>query len=529
MEGLEIAVVLGITILVGGVIAARVRVAPPLVLLVLGAGLGFVPTLGEVQLPPDLVLLLFLPALLYWESLNTSLREIWKNMRVISLLAVGLVLATAAVIAVIGHAFGLPWSVAIALGAILAPTDATAVGAVAGALPRRTLTTLRAESLINDGTALAIYAVAVAAAVAERDVSFGVLSLQVVLSYVVGIAIGAAVGLLCAWLRRRMTEARLGSTLSILTPFLAYLPAEYLHVSGVVAVVVAGLVMSQAGPRVITARTRTQSFSFWQVTSYLLNGSLFVLIGFQLHQITAGTDPGDWADVIGLGLAAALSVIGVRLAWVNTTPYIIRALDRRPSQRLRRVGIRQRTPLAWAGFRGAVSLAAALALPTETASGDAFPARELVIAVTFIVILVTLLVQGLSMPAIVRWAHLEPDPTEHEEEALAQREATQAALDELDSAAQKLETPQQVRDSVRNGYEEHLRRLLASGETGQVADDEAAEELAESRLRLALLGAKRRTLVRLRDERRIDDVVLRRVQSRIDIEELRLAERSEDE
>ncbi len=329
MDGLILVVILGATILAGAIIAPRLKVATPLVLLVIGSLLGFIPLLGDVELPPELVLLLFLPALLYWDSLNTSLREILANIRVISLLAIGLVFATAAIVALVGHALGLTWPISIALGAILAPTDATAVAAVAGRLPRRTLTILRAESLINDGTALVLYAVAVAAAVSGDAITLGNTALRFGASYGLGVIIGLLVGLAVIGLRHVLTTRLRANTLSVLTPFLAYLPAELLGVSGVVAVVACGLFVSQLGPRIITASQRSQSFGFWQLATYLLNGALFVLIGLELHRVTEGLGDG-WETTVGLGLAAAAAVILTRLAWINTTPYLIRALDRRP-------------------------------------------------------------------------------------------------------------------------------------------------------------------------------------------------------
>jgi len=529
VDGLILVVVLGAAILIGGAVAGRLRVAAPLVLLAIGAGLGFVPLLGQVELPPELVLLLFLPALLYWESLNTSLREIYNNLRVISLLSVGLVFATAAVIALIGHAFGLTWPVSIALGAILAPTDATAVASVAGHLPRRSLTVLRAESLVNDGTALVLYAVAVAAAVSGQPITLSDTVLRFLASYGLGALIGIVVGLAVVGGRRLLRTRLQANTLSVLTPFLAYLPAELFGVSGVVAVVACGLLVSQLGPRVISASTRAQGFGFWQLTTYLLNGALFVLIGLELHPIVETL--GDrWDQTLTLGLICAVAVVVVRLAWTNTTPYVIRLLDRRPAQRLRRQGFRQRFPLGWAGFRGAVSLAAALALPTHNASGDPLPGRDVVIAVTFAVILFTLVVQGLTMPAIVRWARLPADPTELDEELLADQTATEAALAALDDTARRLGTPPDIAARIRSDYSARLAQIhREEGHPEAAHRDEDPESSRASELRLALLPVKRRALFALRDRRRIDDVILRRITARLDLEELRLSDAVDDD
>src|SRR4051794_32284650 len=237
MPGLELVVVLGVTLLVAGPVAGRVRVAPPIVLLVCGVLLGFVPALREVHLPPEAMLLIFLPALLYWESLTTSLREIRSNLRAIVLLSTLLVIATAAAVAAVGHGLGLPWGPAWVLGAALAPTDATAVGVLARALPRRTVTTLRAESLINDGTALVVYGLAVGITVGEESFTALHVSGLFLLSY----AGGAVAGVLAAWVvsraRRRLDDPLLENVLILLTPFSAFLLAEAVEASGVLAVV----------------------------------------------------------------------------------------------------------------------------------------------------------------------------------------------------------------------------------------------------------------------------------------------------
>lgn len=527
MQGLELVVILGATIFAGGYLAGKLRIATPLVLLVMGAGLGFIPYLGEIQLPPDLVLLLFLPALLYWDSLNTSFREIRANIRIISLLAVGLVFLTALVVAVIAHAFGLPWSISIALGAILAPTDATAVSSVAGRLPRRTLAVLRGESLINDGTALVLYAVAVSAAVAENQIPLGATVVRFFASYGLGIAIGLVVGLIVVGIRTLLDDRLLENTLSVLTPFAAYLPAEALGVSGVVSVVTAGLTLSRAGPRVISASARTQAYGFWQVTTYLLNGALFVLIGFELHRV-AGRLDSQWELALALSVAAIVAILAVRIILVTTMPLILRVLPRHRGQLEAPSSLRNRFPTAWAGFRGAVSLAAALALPAHTASGENLPGRDVAIAVTFAVILFTLLVQGLTMPVVIRLSGLTDDPDEFDEELLAEQVSIEAALAALDDAAKEIGATNTTTRSMRRGLESRLKRIhREEGDPLRGRRDEDEHDRF-SALRLALLPARREAVVQLRDENRIDDTVLRRMQAQIDLEELGLADAEDD-
>ncbi|WP_129337677.1 Na+/H+ antiporter [Cellulomonas endophytica] len=518
MPTLEIVAVVLLAVLAGSVLGRRLRVAPPLVLLVLGTLLGLLPVFHHVVVPPELVLLLILPALLYWESLTTSLREIRANQRVIALVSVLLVGATAALVATVLHALGMDWGPAWVLGAVLAPTDATAVAGVARGMPRRMLTTLRAESLINDGTALVLYAIAVHAV--SEPVTGGYVAGRLAISYVGGALAGVAVWRLAVAARERLHEPVQQSVVSVATPFVAFLVAELVHASGVVAVVAAGLLLSQSGPRLIPAAARVQATQFWTVLTHVLNGALFVLVGMQLYGAVDGLSSRGVLQGVGMALAAYLAVLLARFGWFHTTPYLIRALDRRATQRARRVSWRHRTPLAWAGFRGAVSLAAALGVPATTADGAPFPDRDLVVFVTSGVILATLLVQGLTLPRVVRWARFDPDGSVDDERRLAERAATRAALEALPVEAERLGTAPHLVAALEAEYRMHAEAL------GQVDDDgpatSAGSEAQFDALRLAVLGHKRAAVVALRDDRRIDDIVLRQVQAQLDAEEVRL-------
>jgi len=522
--GLVLVVLLGASVLLSGVLAGRLRLAPPVLLLGCGVLLGFVPALREVHLPPEAVLLLFLPALLYWESLTTSLREIRRDLRGIVLMGTALVIVTAGTVATAAHLLGLPWGPAWVLGAALAPTDATAVGVLARMLPRRNVTLLRAESLINDGTALVIYSLAVGITVGEERLG----TLHVSWLFLLAYGGGALAGLAVAWLgvrvRGRLDDPLLGNVVTILTPFTAFLLAEVVHASGVVAVVVCGLAMSQSGPRVVRAETRRQAEAFWSLATFLLNGALFVLVGLEVQAAVRGLAGVDL--VRGLAAVAVISVVvfGARLAFLTVSAYGIRVLDRRPQQRLRRVSNRARVVSAVAGFRGAVSLAAALAVPATLASGEPFPGRDTIVFVTAGVIVVTLVLQAPLLPAVVRWARLPADTSIERERRLAETTATQEVLAGLQELAAELGTDPQAAAELRREYDAHLRVLRAQGEDGA---DEAALRHHEdyTALRLAAIAHKRATVVRLRDEARIDDTVLRRVQARLDLEEVRLSGR----
>lgn len=517
MPTLELIVVVLVTLLAGSALGRRLGVAPPLVLLVAGLALGFLPVFRGLTVPPELVLMVVLPALLYWESLTTSLREIRANLRVIVLVSIVLVVLTAGAVAVVLHALGLPWGPAWILGGVLAPTDATAVAGVARGMPRRTLTTLRAESLVNDGTALVIYAIAVHA-VAE-PVTGGYLASRFAVSYLGGAAAGVVVWWLAVHLRERAREPLQQSVISLLTPFAAFLLAELVHASGVLAVVVAGLLISQSGPRLIPAAARVQSQSFWAVVSHVLNGGLFVLVGIQLVTAADGlSSAGTW-QAVGWTGAAFVAVIGTRLLWFHTTPYLIRAIDRRPVQRTRRVSWRHRMPGAWAGFRGAVSLAAALGVPETTGAGDPFPGRDVIVFVTGGVILATLLVQGLTLPAVVRWARLPADDALEDERHKAEKVATRAALEALPVEAERLGVDDRVVRKLEAEFRLHAEALeQTDGDT----DDGRVREADFDALRLAVLAHKRAAVVQLRDDQHIDDIVLREVQAQLDAEEVRL-------
>ncbi|MFB8176013.1 Na+/H+ antiporter [Streptomyces sp. NPDC055966] len=524
MLGLELVVVLGLAVLLAEITGKRLKIAPPVLLLIIGALVGFVPALRQVHLPPDVVLLLFLPVLLYWESLTTSLREIRRNLRGIVLLSTLLVIGTAGAVAVVAHALALPWGPAWVLGAAVAPTDATAVGVLARALPRRNITLLRAESLINDGTALVVYALAVGITVGEEHLTVVHVGWLFLVSYLGGVA----AGVLTAWLgmrvRRVFDNPLLGNVAAILTPFVAFLLAELVHASGVLAVVVAGLIMSQAGPRMVRAATRRQAEEVWSLATFLLNGSLFVLVGVEAQSAVRGLAGNDLVQALVAVGAVSAVVVATRFAFLFTIPYLIRLLDRRPQQRLRRMTYHHRVVSAMSGFRGAVSLAVALSVPTTVDSGAPFPGRNAIVFVTSGVIVTTLVVQGLLLPGVIRWARLPHDTSVQDERFLAETTATEEAIKVLDDVAAALGTDPDVVERMRQEHETHLQ-LLREGGGETDGEDALRHDRQYTALRLAMLDRKRATVLRLRDGHEIDDTVLRQVQRQLDIEEVRLSRR----
>ena len=520
MEALLLVVVLGSAVLVGTAIGGRYSVAPPVLLIVGGALLALIPGLSHVTLPPEAVLVLFLPPILYYESLNVSLREIRANLRIILLQAIVLVIVTMVAISYALQAVGVPSDAAWILGAVLAPTDAAAVAGLAKRMPRRTLTTLRTESLINDGTALVLFAVAVGALSGAATPSLPMLTGEFAWSFAGGILAGLAVGSLVVFIRSRLDDDPLrDGGLSVLTPFVAFLIAEVIQASGVVAVVVAGLVLAYAGPRVIRARSRFWTFAFWDLSTFLINGSLFVLVGMQVPYAVRGIDDGAVRHALLVALTASAVAILTRLAWVHVVTWLIRLVDHRAVQRARRANWRVRTASGWAGFRGAVSLAAALAVPATLADGTPYADRNLIVFTTVTVIVVTILLQGLTLPYVLRWAGLAGDTMREEETREARTAATRAALEALPDIARSMDAPTDIVERVKSDYEGHLEELRA--ETDR--DDQAVRyERLEHELRLAVLQRKRQAITAMRDSNRIDDYVLRDLQAGLDIEEIRL-------
>ena len=500
MDGLEVTVLLGAAVLAGMLLARHLGVAAPLLLVVVGLLLGLVPELRGIELPPETMLLVFLPVMLFWESLTTSLRSIWRDLRGIVIASTLLVVVTAFAVAGIAHLFGVPWEVALLLGAALAPPDATAVSALGRSLPRRNFMLLKAESLTNDGTALVVYAIAVSVAFGGTLTPLHITGM-VLQSYLGGAAAGLAVAGLVLLLLRRIRDALTINVALLVTPFAAFLIAELIHGSGVLAVVAAGLAVSYAGPRISTAASRRQTESAWPLGAAVLNGALFVLIGIEVQLIAHETDAEALGRLVALTVSVWIWLLVVRFAFLSLTAYAIRLLDRRPSQRSRRMSYRARVVSAVAGFRGAVSLAIALSVPAAGLAGAPVAGRDDIVFVAAGVIVLTLLVQGPMLPAAVRWARLPADTSEAEELQLAERaiaEAASAALTEL---------------GEQHGMDEETRSRLSL--------DPGHEQ--EALLRLALLERKREALQRLRREGKVDDAVARRVQARLDVEELRLS------
>jgi monovalent cation/hydrogen antiporter len=524
VEHLEL-IIFGLPVAVAGlaVVARALDVPYPIFLVLGGLALGFVPGVPEIDLPPDLVLVIFLPPLLYGAAFFTSLRDLRANARSIALAAIPLVLVTMVTVAAVAHAvIGLDWSVAFTLGAVVSPTDAVAPAATLRRLgaPRRLLAVIEGESLTNDWTALVLYRIATAAVV-SGTFSLWEAGLRFLVNGAAGLAIGLAVGWLVREVRRRVDDPPTEITISLLTGYAAYLPAEELGVSGIIAAVTVGIYMGWHTPELTTPTTRIQGTSVWEVLQFLLNAVLFLLIGLQLPNVLEDISGRSATELAGWAVLVSALVIGVRLAWEFSVPYAIRLVGRRVGYLPRTLSARERLVIGWSGMRGAVSLAAALAVPFETDAGTPFPDRDLLIFLAFAVIVATLVLQGLTLKPLIGRLEIRDEGEEEREELTARLRAAEAALARLEElAGEEWVNPDTVERT--RGLLGFRQRRFAARVDG--ADDGGYEErsAAYRRLLRELLAAERDELLALRNEGEISDEVRRRVERDLDFEESRL-------
>jgi monovalent cation/hydrogen antiporter len=504
--------------------AHKLLIPYPILLVIGGLILGLIPGLPTIHLNPDLVFLVFLPPILWAAAYFTSLREFRNNIRPISMLAVGLVLATTATVAAVAHAAlpGMGWAEAIALGAIVSPPDAVSATAIAKRLriPHRLVTILEGESLVNDATALVLYRAAVAAAASGtfilRDTLF-----QFVLAGVSGVLVGLAVGATARLVLRRLTtDSFTEIAVTLLAPYVAWVLAEQAHSSAVLACVAGGLYLRQHFSAEVAPITRIQGRAVWELLVFVLNGVIFILIGLQLGTLREAVPAGQFASLVFTGVLISATVIVVRLLWVPLGAILPRLVS--PS-------LRRRDPMppwshllivGWTGMRGIVTLAAALALPVTTAAGTPFPFRAEIILLSFSVILATLVLQGLSAAPLIRALKLEEDRSLEHEEMGARGHAARAALAHLEKLADEDHAIPDHLDQMRTHYERRLQRYAPTGPV----DPECTSERAEAfrRIRHETLTAERLALIKLRNDGTISDEVLHRLEHELDVEALRL-------
>jgi monovalent cation/hydrogen antiporter len=525
----QIELVLGLLVAIAVIatLARKVDISYPIPLVVGGLVLGFVPGVPRVELEPDVVFLLFLPPIVFAAAYFTSIRDFRASIGPILRLAVGLVLFTACAVAVVAHALApeLGWGAAFTLGAILAPSDAVATTAIAQRLgvPRRVVTLLEGESMVNDATALVLYQVAVAAVV-SGTFSLGRSGVQFVLVAVGGVAIGLVVGWLLVQLWFRITDPTIEVLLSLLAPFAAYLPAELAGVSGVLAVLVAGLYAGRRAARALNSPSRVQGQAVWSMLLFAINGLAFVLIGLEVSAVIRGPMSAEAGQLLMLGAAVTLAVVLARVVWMIPSVYLARLFGRGVGDEGEALPPwKHALVVGWAGMRGVVSLAAALAVPAIAADGSPFPGRDLLIFLTFCVILATLLGQGLTLPGLIRRLGIGGDGGADQEELQARSVALQAALGRIDELADEWPSHRPLIDALRAQYD-HRASHLGESPDGVVAEPGAAEqELIEHRaIRRAVIDAQRDAVIGLRDRAEISDEVLRRVERELDLEELRM-------
>ncbi|MEY2540114.1 MAG: monovalent cation/hydrogen antiporter [Verrucomicrobiota bacterium] len=503
------------------IVARKIRI-PYLILLTIGGGaLALVPGLPAIHLDPELVFNLFLPPLIYPAAVYTSWRDFRVNLRSILPLAIVLVLLTMTATAYLFHyLLGLPLAVGFVFGAIISPPDAVAALAITRNLrvPRKIIVILEGESLVNDATSFISFRFAVAA-VMTGAFSLGQASLQFLFVAAGGICVGLAVGWLATQVQRRLDDPPVQTMISLLTPYVAYFSGERLHVSGILAVVIAGLYYGWRAPRILSGRMRLQAMPVWEMVVFILNGVLFMLIGLQLPQVIHALPPGSAVGVAKLAALFVATIMLVRFFWMFGATYLPRLVSR-TFRRKNRAPWQQTALIAWTGMRGADSLAGALAIPFVLGNGQPFPGRDLILLLTFCVIFGTLVLQGLTLMPLVRWLGIVDDHASEKEERLARLQANEAALARLEAVKSLKRARPETVERLRSEYTDRIGQLRR-----EVPHEESVSRLFSSdfeELARELLDTERDTVIGLRNEEDINDQTLRRIQRDIDLAEARL-------
>jgi monovalent cation/hydrogen antiporter len=495
-------------------LAGRLQIPYPVFLVCGGLAIALLPGIPSLRLEPGIVFLVFLPPLLYAAAFTSSPRDLWAQAGRISLLAIALVVLTVVVVAAVTRVVlgELSWPMAFVLGAVLAPTDPVAATSVFRhtPVPERVATVVEGESLVNDGVGLTLYRAAVGAATAGTF-SLGSAAIELVLVAAGGVAIGLAVGWVLNALKRRVQESEIEITLSLFTPYAAYIAAETIGASGVLAAVTVGVYSGWKSGEVLLPETRVKVQAFWSALVFLLDSVLFVLVGLQLPVVLDALAPRPLGRYLLPALAVAFAVMAVRMAFVLALAVIRARLPNLVEEPLPRG---ERLVVGWSGMRGAVSLAAALAIPLG-ADG-----REVVLLVTFATILVTIVVQGLTLPLLVRACGLGRSAEDEQQENEARLQAAESALKRLDHAAADDEAPDTTVERLRTTYSEHAERAAAELGDDSVETEDSSEAYAE--LRALTLEAERDAITKLRSEGKLSNEAARRLQHELDLAESRL-------
>jgi Na+/H+ antiporter len=509
-------------------LARVVRVPYPIFLVLGGLALGFVPLLPVVVIPPEVIFVIFLPPLLNSAAFFSSPLDLRAHLRAISLLALGLVFLTILVVAAIAHYFvGLSWPMAFVLGAILSPTDPVAAEAIFRRLgvPERVGTVVGGESLINDATGLAAFRVAVGVATLATVFSFADVGLNLLFVGGGGILVGLVLAFAILPLWGRLKDASIQITFSVLIPYGVYILAEeILHVSGILAVVTYGLTQGWRSPRLFAdASTRIQAQSFWGVLIFVLEAMLFILLGQQLPSIL--DDMGEYTtpEILLYAVLVYGAVLGARVAFFYTVPFLHPVFDRVFRSRYLRGTWREYLVMSWSGMRGAVSLAAALTVPLTTVNGEPLAGRDLVLFITFAVILATLVLQGLTLPALIKALGIREDGnTARIAELQARLNGARAALGRLEKICSENNLSQENEQGMRDYYEDRIQRYESGIEAGGMTQEYAESSATWRNWRRDLIEAERDAIIRMRDAGEISPETMRRIERDLDLEESRI-------
>lgn len=498
----------------------RIKIPFPILVVLVGMAIGLVPGLPEVSLDPDIVFLIFLPPVLYGAAWGTSWPDFKANIRPISGLAIGCVLFTTTMVAVIAHACipGFGWAESFVLGAIISPPDAVAATAATKglAIPKRLITILEGESLVNDATGLIAYRYAVVAAAGTGSFVMWLAGINFLYVAVLGILIGLAMGYVFFWIHKITPDNPTNDTvLTFIAPYASYLTAEHFHASGVLAVVVMGVFLSQRSSIVFNHQARLQAYNVWETIMFILNGLIFILIGLQMPAIVRGIEKFSVAEALGYGAIISVATIVLRILWVFPSTYAPRLF----SQSIRKregVDSKMATVIAWSGMRGVVSLAAALALPL-TVNDKPFPNRDVILFITFAVIFSTLVLQGLTIPKVIKWIGLQPDEKEEEREFKARMKMAAHIIEHIEENY-ALGLSEDVLAQIKTKYEIRIERMRQ--EVNRKMTTAQIEEF--HRIQRELIQAERRFALDLRRSHAIDDEVHRKLEYELDLDEERL-------
>lgn len=524
-ENLLLIVALLFAVSMLSMLSEKLKISYPIFLVIMGLLIGIIPGIPHVSLHPDIVFLLFLPPILYAAAWNTSWRDFWAARRSISMLAFGLVFFTSTAVALIAHWLipDFPLALGFLLGGIISPPDAVAATSVLQGIkvPKRVVTILEGESLINDASSLIVFRFALAAALTGQF-TFAKATTDFFMVAGLGIAIGLGIANVLYLVHKYLpTTPSIDTSLTIISPYLMYIAAEHYHFSGVMAVVSGGLFLSFRSHEIFTYNSRIQAYSVWEALIFMLNGLVFILIGLQLPQIITGLEQYTIIELVFYALIISVVTVIVRIVWVFSGAY----LSCRLSKKEKRMKWENEFLIAWSGMRGVVSLASALAVPLTLTNGLAFPHRDLLLFITFVVILFTLVFQGLSLTSIIKWLDIkEEEGDDKEQEIVIRLRLAEAALNHLQTnypdELNSIDAYTRIKDRYERMVDIANRKLLK--EEKEVATPHFLPKYR--RMLLELVAIRRSELYKLRNEKQYSDELLRNKEYELDLEEARLNE-----